>query len=244
MTPNAAQSNRLRKPCNQPTGCTWQLTLTEKGEAISAHVKDYLVKRGVLKGKEVHRIVFYEVTRNAVLDSLSNPGEISENLVEAQQSRDALDQLVGFNLSPLLIRKLRTPHISAGRVQSPALRLIVERQREINQFTPVEFWTIGAELTKESSDGLNNFVAQLTYLSGKKLAKQEISNQEAADSAVASIEMELEQSERKLKVAKINRKDLKKRPPPPFKNLHICTECYTKIEKKCGRCDSNCPETL
>ncbi len=202
-----------------------------EGEAISAHVKDYLIRRGVLKGKEVHRIVFYEVTRKAVLDSLSNPGEISENLVEAQQSRDALDQLVGFNLSPLLIRKLRTPHISAGRVQSPALRLIVERQREIDQFTPVEFWTIGAELSKESNVESNSFFAQLTYLSGKKLAKQEINSQEAADSAVASIEKELEHSERKLTVATINRKDLKKKPPPPFKTSTFVQSATQRLKR-------------
>ena len=202
-----------------------------EGEAISAHVKDYLNKRGVLNGKEVHRIVFYEVTRQAVLDSLSNPGEISETLVEAQQSRDALDQLVGFNLSPLLIRKLRTPHISAGRVQSPALRLIVERQREINQFTPVEFWTIGVELSKESNVDSNSFVAQLTYLNGKKLAKQEITSQEAANSAVASVEKELEQSGRKLTVAAINRKDLKKKPPPPFKTSTFVQSATQRLKR-------------
>jgi len=82
-----------------------------EGEAISAHVFDFLDQHGALKGKAVHRIVFYEVTKQAVLDSIANPGDVSENLVQAQQSRDALDWLVGFNLSPLLIRKLRTTNL-------------------------------------------------------------------------------------------------------------------------------------
>lgn len=206
-----------------------------EGEAISAHVLDILSARGALKGKTVHRIVFYEVTREAVLDSIEKPGDVSENLVQAQQSRDALDWLVGFNLSPLLIRKLRTPNLSAGRVQSPALRLIVERQREIERFVATEYWTIAAEISK-LDDTVNPVsdkpvVAQLTHLNGKKLERFEIGDKDSASAAIDSIEAALQTANRRLKVVEIKKKRRTRKPPPPFKTSTFVQSASQRLRK-------------
>jgi len=115
-----------------------------EGEAISWHLIELLKERGVLDGKEVHRVVFHEITKQAVKDAVANPRELSGDLVGAQQARRALDYLVGFNLSPLLWKKVQRG-LSAGRVQSPALRMIVERELEIEAFKAREYWTIGGE---------------------------------------------------------------------------------------------------
>ncbi len=116
-----------------------------EGEAISWHLYELLKAQGALKGKEVERVVFYEITKNAVREAMTQPRELSVDLVNAQQARRALDFLVGFNLSPLLWKKVR-PGLSAGRVQSPALRMICEREDEIAAFVAREYWTIDAEL--------------------------------------------------------------------------------------------------
>ena len=114
-----------------------------EGEAISWHLHELLKERGDLKGKEVHRVVFYEITKNAIRAAIAAPRGLSMDLVNAQQARRALDYLVGFNLSPLLWKKVRQG-LSAGRVQSPALRMICEREEEIDAFMPQEYWTIDA----------------------------------------------------------------------------------------------------
>ena len=101
-----------------------------EGEAISWHLYELLKEKGCLENKEVHRVAFYEVTKSAVKDAIKNPRELSPNLIDAQQARRALDYLVGFNLSPLLWKKIQKG-LSAGRVQSPALRMIVEREKEV-----------------------------------------------------------------------------------------------------------------
>ncbi len=205
-----------------------------EGEAISDHVYDHLNKKGVLKGKEVYRIVFHEITERAVLDAIANPGQISKNLVQAQQSRSALDWLVGFSLSPLLIRKLRTPHLSAGRVQSPALRLIVDRQREINRFEPIKFWTVAAELNRRDIDDPTaeiSVTAQLTHTGGKKLKEHEIDSQEKVDQIVASIESDLQQSARRLTVDAIRKKKVSKQPPAPFKTSTFVQSATRRLRK-------------
>jgi DNA topoisomerase-1 len=115
-----------------------------EGEAIAWHLHEILKERGELGGKSVHRVAFYEITRNAIRDAVANPRELSFDLVNAQQARRALDYLVGFNLSPLLWKKVRRG-LSAGRVQSPALRMICEREEEISAFIPQEYWTLDAE---------------------------------------------------------------------------------------------------
>ena len=112
-----------------------------EGEAIAWHISELLKAKRGMKGKNMQRVVFYEITQSAVREAVAHPREISQPLVNAQQARRALDYLVGFNLSPLLWRKIR-PGLSAGRVQSPALRMIVERELEIEAFKSQEYWTV------------------------------------------------------------------------------------------------------
>src|SRR5438552_13350259 len=135
-----------------------------EGEAIAWHLKEILAERGDLDGKDVHRVVFYEITRNAIREAVGQPRGLSLELVNAQQARRALDYLVGFNLSPLLWRKVRRG-LSAGRVQSPALRMIVEREEEIEKFVSQEYWDIAADLQTKS----HAFSAKLTTYQGKKV---------------------------------------------------------------------------
>ena len=135
-----------------------------EGEAISWHLYEMLKERGKLAGKDVKRVVFYEITKRAVQDAVDNPRDLSSDLVSAQQARRGLDYLFGFNLSPLLWKKIK-PGLSAGRVQSPALRLIVERELEIEAFDRKEYWTVEAEVAKEAA----NFKARLAEYQGKKV---------------------------------------------------------------------------
>src|SRR5215468_249583 len=135
-----------------------------EGEAISWHVYEVLKDRDVLDAKAVHRVVFHEVTKRAIQEAIEQPRELSAELVNAQQARRALDYLVGFNLSPLLWKKVRRG-LSAGRVQSPALRLIVEREEEITAFKAQEYWTIHFDSEKDRIA----FTARLTHFKGEKL---------------------------------------------------------------------------
>ena len=127
-----------------------------EGEAISWHLVELLKEKGALNGKPVHRIVFHEITKPAVQAAIDSPRDISADLVGAQQARRALDYLVGFNLSPLLWKKVQRG-LSAGRVQSPALRMIVERELEIEAFKAREYWSIEADVSKQDQP----FVAKL-----------------------------------------------------------------------------------
>ena len=120
-----------------------------EGEAISWHVLNWLTEKGAVKGKSVARVVFHEITKNAVRDAVANPRQIDMDMVNAQQARRALDYLVGFNLSPVLWRKLPGSR-SAGRVQSVALRLICAREAEIEAFIPQEYWTVEADFLKDA----------------------------------------------------------------------------------------------
>src|SRR3970040_1629314 len=142
-----------------------------EGEAISWHLYEILKEEGVLKDKPVHRVEFYEITKTAIQRAIQEPRELSTNLVSAQQARRALDYLVGFTMSPLLWKKVRRG-LSAGRVQSPALRLIVEREEEIERFKAREYWTIESDLAAQGKD----FVARLTHFNGEKLEQFSIDN--------------------------------------------------------------------
>lgn len=195
-----------------------------EGEAISAHVQELLTRRGVLNGKPVHRIVFHEITSEAINHSLVNPGKLSESLVQAQQSRDALDLLVGFGLSPLLIRKLNSSRLSAGRVQSPALRLIVERQRQINRFEPTEYWTITAHLEKGEK-----FEATLTKLNNTKLKKFDIGNSAAADEAISAIQSNLRDSDYQLTVTTVEKRIRTRQPLAPFTTSTLVQAASRKL---------------
>ncbi len=121
-----------------------------EGEAISWHLHELLKEKGELKDKQVHRVVFYEITKNAIQAAIKQPRHLAMDLVNAQQARRALDYLVGFNLSPLLWKKVRQG-LSAGRVQSPALRMICERDEAIDAFKPQEYWTIEARASTAKS---------------------------------------------------------------------------------------------
>ncbi|MDE0309789.1 MAG: type I DNA topoisomerase [Acidiferrobacterales bacterium] len=205
-----------------------------EGEAIAAHVEDILRKRGALKNKPVYRVVFHEVTKDAVRNAIADPGKVSNELVQAQKSRDALDYLVGFNLSPLLIRKLNTPHLSAGRVQSPALRLIVERQREIQAFQPQEYWTIKAILHLPALDNESNvetFEAGLTHLDGKKLGKLDIPDEGSVKDAIATINSDLPRTsgQQEMAVLSVESKKRASRPSPPFTTSTLVQEAARKL---------------
>ncbi len=135
-----------------------------EGEAISWHLRELLKERGDLKGKEVKRVVFYEITKGEVQRAVAEPRDLSLDLVNAQQARRALDYLVGFNLSPLLWKKVRRG-LSAGRVQSPALRMICEREHEISIFKPQEYWTLEAE----GEHSTQTFPLKLVEFDGQKV---------------------------------------------------------------------------
>ena len=206
-----------------------------EGEAISYHIHDWLEKQGKLKNKPVHRIVFHEVTGKAILDAINNPSEISHNLVNAQQARDALDQLVGFNLSQLLMRKLSTMGLSAGRVQSPALRLIVERQREINSFRSQEYWTIKINLAKDVDSAQGNiakFAATLTHQNCNKIDKLGIRDETSATEVKSGIEAELnvENGRQMIEVAKVAKKITRKKPFPPFTTSTLVQDASRKLK--------------
>lgn len=192
-----------------------------EGEAISWHIYEVLLQKKVLKDKPVHRVVFHEITKSAVQAALNNPRGISMELVNAQQARRALDYLVGFNLSPLLWRKVRRG-LSAGRVQSPALRMIVEREEEIEKFVSQEYWNIVAHSTAETQD----FTAKLTHYKGDKLEQFSIT---AADQA-EEVKKDLEKSAKgKLRVTRVEKKQRKRNPAAPFITSTLQQEAARKL---------------
>ena len=177
-----------------------------EGEAISWHLKEILKEKNLLSDVKVQRVVFNEVTESAVLDAFNNPRDLDNHLVEAYLARRALDHLVGFKLSPVLWRKL-PGNKSAGRVQSVALRLICERELEIEKFDPREYWSVSVDLENSEKE---SFSAKLTHLAGKKLGDYDLSNEELAKKAVASIESQ------SLFVLKVEKKQVRDYPKAPF----------------------------
>ena len=166
-----------------------------EGEAISWHVLEVLRKKKVLGDKPVSRVVFNAITKNAVLDAMANPRQIDEKLVDAYLARRALDYLVGFNLSPVLWRKLPGSR-SAGRVQSVALRLICERELEIDQFVPREYWSVPTEFKTAIGDTLPT---RLVKHKGEKVEKFTLANEDMAreaETAIASTNFSIETIER------------------------------------------------
>ena len=179
-----------------------------EGEAIAWHLAEILKERGLLDDKPAHRVVFHEITRHAVEEAVAHPRTLSNDLVNAQQARRALDYLVGFNLSPLLWKKIRRG-LSAGRVQSPALRMIVEREREIEAFVPREYWTIEAEA---EADG-QRFPAKLTRLEGEKVEQFTIGDEASARRAEDLLR---KAADGRLAVSKIDKKQRRRNPAAPF----------------------------
>ena len=179
-----------------------------EGEAIAWHLAELLRERKALADKTVRRVVFHEITQRAIQEAVDNPGEIAMDLVNAQQARRALDYLVGFNISPLLWKKIRRG-LSAGRVQSPALRLIVEREEEIEAFVPREYWTLDATAGK----GKTSFSAKLAQFEGEKIEQFSVVDGERAKHVRTTI---ASQADGQLQVAAITRRSRKRNPGPPF----------------------------
>jgi len=192
-----------------------------EGEAISWHLYELLKEKGLMKNKRTYRVAFHEITRQAVTDAVSNPGEITMDLVNAQQARRALDYLVGFNLSPLLWKKIRRG-LSAGRVQSPALRMIVERELEIEAFNPQEYWTIEADNEFENQ----HFVARLTQLQGEKVKQFSITNSAQAEKAHRILN---NAAKGRLLVQQVKKKQRKRYPAPPFTTSTLQQEASRKL---------------
>ncbi len=195
-----------------------------EGEAISWHLYELLKERGALKGKQVYRVVFHEITRRAIQEAMEHPRELSSELVNAQQARRALDYLVGFNLSPLLWKKVRRG-LSAGRVQSPALRLIVEREEEIEKFKPREYWTIEADLAKDAQA----FVARLTRLHGKKLTQFAINREDKALEVQKELLGAAKADGGRLTVTSVEKKQRKRNPAAPFTTSTLQQEASRKL---------------
>src|SRR5690554_6520857 len=192
-----------------------------EGEAISWHIVEILRERGLLDGKGLHRVVFTEITPRAIREAMASPREVSDNLVDAQQARRALDYLVGFNLSPVLWRKVQRG-LSAGRVQSPALRMIVEREEEIEAFKAREYWSIGAELAHAAQP----FSAKLVKLDGQKFEQFTITDGESAEAARLRIQQAAAGA---LHVTDVASKERKRRPAPPFTTSTLQQEASRKL---------------
>ena len=192
-----------------------------EGEAISWHLCEILKEKGVLKGKEVKRVVFYEVTKSAIQEAIKHPRDLSPDLINAQQARRALDYLVGFNLSPLLWKKIRRG-LSAGRVQSPALRMIVEREEEIEKFKKREYWTIEADLNHRKKD----FSSNLIVFNNEKLKKFSIISTEVAESAKQEL---LKLANGVLNTESIAKKQRRRQPAPPFITSTMQQEAVRKL---------------
>ncbi|ADG25992.1 Topoisomerase IA [Legionella pneumophila 2300/99 Alcoy] len=192
-----------------------------EGEAISWHIFELMKERNLLKDKSVHRIFFNEITKAAIQDAINHPRSISMDLVNAQQARRALDYLVGFNLSPLLWKKIRRG-LSAGRVQSPALRLIVEREEEIERFIAQEYWKIIAKCAHASTE----FEARLTHYNEEKLQQFSVTQQEQAHEIKKQL---IAQAQGFLTVAQIDKKQRKRKPSPPFITSTLQQEAARKL---------------
>ncbi|NTU84498.1 MAG: type I DNA topoisomerase, partial [Chloroflexales bacterium] len=191
-----------------------------EGEAIAWHITEAV---SVPRRTPIHRVVFQEITRNAVQQAIQNPRAIDANLVNAQQARRVLDRLVGYQISPLLWDKVKRG-LSAGRVQSVAVRLIVEREREVEAFVPVEYWSIEADLLKEGGTAPRDaFRAVLVERAGKKLDKFAVENQGQADAIVADLEGA------RYAVQKVTRKDKRRGPAPPFTTSTLQQEAGRKL---------------
>src|ERR1051325_7565826 len=191
-----------------------------EGEAISWHVQEVLKARRALKDVDVKRVVFNEVTRNAVLEAFRHPREIDRELVDAYLARRALDYLVGFTLSPVLWRKLPGRR-SAGRVQSVALRLICEREAEVEAFRPREYWSVEVEFQTEAGD---RFTAKLSHIDGKKLDRFDLNGEARARAAADKI-----LAASGFNVASIEHRDVRRNPFPPFTTSTLQQEASRKL---------------
>ncbi|BAZ92763.1 DNA topoisomerase I [Thiohalobacter thiocyanaticus] len=218
---NSKHVDAIAKAMNKADDLILATDPDREGEAISWHLYELLKNKKAVKDKPVHRVVFHEITKRAIQEAIEHPRGLSMDLVNAQQARRALDYLVGFNLSPLLWKKVRRG-LSAGRVQSPALRLIVEREEEIEKFRPREYWTVEADLEKDDQA----FVAKLNVLHGKKLGQFTLNNEDKA----RKVEQELiEAAGGELTVGKVEKKQRKRNPAAPFITSTLQQEASRKL---------------
>ena len=190
-----------------------------EGEAISWHLKEILNSKKTIMQKPVERVVFNEITKNAVLDAMKKPREINTELVEAYLARRALDHLIGFSISPILWRKLPGSK-SAGRVQSVALKLICEREIEIEKFNVEEYWSISSIFLKNNNE---NFSAKLFVLDSKKLAKMDLKSEDDANEALDKIRKS------SFNISKIETKRVKRNPLAPFTTSTLQQEASNKL---------------
>jgi len=177
-----------------------------EGEAIAWHVKEYLISKKILKDKLIERVVFNEITKNAILKAIDNPRKIEIPLVEAYLARRALDYLVGFNISPILWTKLPGSK-SAGRVQSVALKLITEREHEIEIFNPEEYWSLASDFTNTDN---KKIFSKISFFNGKKIERFTFKNKSETSKAIDII------NKSKFKIKDINSKIHKRNPLAPF----------------------------
>ncbi|EQD77316.1 DNA topoisomerase I [mine drainage metagenome] len=195
--------------------------LDREGEAISWHISEILRERGLLEGRSVQRVVFSEITPRAIKEAVARPRALAQDLVDAQQARRALDYLVGFNLSPVLWRKVQRG-LSAGRVQSPALRMIVEREEEIEAFRTREYWSLDAQLAHAGVA----FTARLSKLKGKKFEQFDVTDAATAHAARAAL---LAAAGGALVVSEVVSKERKRRAAPPFTTSTLQQEAARKL---------------
>jgi DNA topoisomerase-1 len=218
---NEKHVDAIAKAAKQADDIYLATDLDREGEAISWHISEILKERGLVEGKRMHRVVFSEITPKAIKAAVANPRQLSHDLVDAQQARRALDYLVGFNLSPVLWRKVQRG-LSAGRVQSPALRMIVEREEEIEAFNAREYWTIEAQLKHADGD----FTARLSKLNGKKFEQFDLTNEAETFAARDA----LKQAARgRLTVSDVSSKERKRRPAAPFTTSTLQQEAARKL---------------
>ncbi len=218
---NEKHVEAIAKAAAKATSLYLATDLDREGEAISWHIAEILKERGLLEGRAVHRVVFSEITPKAIKDAVAHPRGLSMDLVNAQQARRALDYLVGFNLSPVLWRKVQRG-LSAGRVQSPALRMIAEREEEIEAFKAREYWTIEADCAHPDQA----FKARLLRLDGKKFEQFDLTNADAAHAARDALK---KIAQGRLVVSEVQSKERKRRPSPPFTTSTLQQEAARKL---------------
>ncbi|MDH5473305.1 MAG: DNA topoisomerase I [Gammaproteobacteria bacterium] len=195
--------------------------LDREGEAISWHLYELLKEENLLDDKDIKRVAFNEITKRAIKEAIDNPRDLSMELINAQQARRALDYLVGFNLSPLLWKKVQRG-LSAGRVQSPALRMIVEREEEIEKFEPQEYWTLEADTEKDSKP----ITAKLRLYKNEKVEQFTINNTDSAAQAQKTL---TQAANGKLVVVNVEKKQRKRNPAAPFTTSTLQQEASRKL---------------
>ena len=217
------QMNAIRKAAQKAEKIYLATDPDREGEAISWHILELLAEHNILHNKAVHRVVFYEVTKRAIREALDKPREVSHALVEAYLARRILDYLLGYTLSPELWKKIKRG-LSAGRVQSPALRLVCDREKEIAEFVPREYWSIEADL--KGGDPLSEFTAKLVWLEGQKVSQFTVTAETVASTIRDRLEREAAGS---LKVNSVEEKPRRRNPSAPFTTSTLQQEASRKL---------------